>query len=82
MLNKQKLINDLENYFSENRQNSDSAARELADIIDSYIKSALVDSTGKVVIPSNTIPIVTNTGTGTNPSPITITNIKNKGKLK
>ena len=46
MLNKVKLQKTLYNYLIEFRNDPNEAASELADIIDEYVKSAIVKSAG------------------------------------
>jgi hypothetical protein len=81
MLNKNKLKKLFKTYFTEFRKNPDKAAADMADIIDDYIKEAIVKSEGTVVIPTGLINVIGSAGSSTNVQPIIIKNIKNTGKL-
>lgn len=75
---KVKLVADLTKFFQNNEKTANDAAKELADIIDAYIKSATITVNGSGTAPpgiptagtpaaqTTVAPVITTvTGTGT-----------------
>ena len=59
---KPKLIQELTAYFKNNNKTPEDAAKELANIIDAYIRSALVTVNGAGVAPPGIISAPTPAG--------------------
>lgn len=80
-LNKQALIVKLTKYFSVNRNTGAEAAKDLADIIDWYVRSADVQSSGQGLIKPGDVQTEGTAAKQFNTTPV-ISKVSVKGKLK
>lgn len=72
-LNKQQLIQQLSDFFSNNKKSPSEAANQIANIIDAYIKSGTVNVSGNGIIPPGTIITAGSPASQTNTNPVTST---------
>jgi len=80
MLNKALFQKKLADFFKKNRKSPDEAAKDLAEIIDSYIRSMTIIVDAQGMMPPGTIVVAGSPATQTNPAPI-ITTVQGKGQV-